>query len=336
MNISVKMDWHKVIFALMLGFILIAGIYDFLTKDVVIHLDGKTQQVRTSSKNVEELLQEKGIIVSKKDNINIKPNERLKDGMQIRIRRAFKINFVDSNESKVYETSAKNVKAFLEENNIKVSKLDRISKNLKSTIKADDTLTIIRVKEEIQKIRQQVPYQIKTIQDANLDIGQKVTFKEGQAGLKEISYKVTIENGQPLKKDILSETILSNPQDKVVKIGTRQMLVSSRGSYKFRHVLDMSATAYTSSFKDTGKRPGDRGFGVTRSGTKARVGVIAVDPRIIPLGTKVYIESPHINMVAIAEDTGGAIKGNKIDIYMNDQSTVDRFGRKKVRVYVLE
>ena len=73
---------------------------------------------------------------------------------------------------------------------------------------------------------------------------------------------------------------------------------------------------------------------ITSTGTKPRWGVIAVDPNVIPYGTKVYI--PQFNQVFVAEDTGSAIKGNKIDIFMNSKSEALNWGRRNIDIYVLK
>ncbi len=95
----------------------------------------------------------------------------------------------------------------------------------------------------------------------------------------------------------------------------------------------------TASFADTGKRPGDSGFGITATGATVRKGIIAVDPRVIPLGTRVYVEvlgSAADYGYAVAADVGGAIKGNKIDVYLTSTGAVNAWGVKKVKVYVLK
>ena len=72
---------------------------------------------------------------------------------------------------------------------------------------------------------------------------------------------------------------------------------------------------------------------------RAQRGVVAVDPRVIPLGTRLYIETADGSYIygnAVAGDTGGAIKGNKIDLFMNSYSECMQFGRRTVNVYILD
>lgn len=99
-------------------------------------------------------------------------------------------------------------------------------------------------------------------------------------------------------------------------------------------VLSSTLTAYTAGRESTGKTPSHPQYGVTYSGAKAEEGrTIAVDPAVIPLGSTVYIEGIGLRK---AEDTGSAIRGAKIDIFMEDVSEAMDFGVKKnVKVYVL-
>lgn len=99
-------------------------------------------------------------------------------------------------------------------------------------------------------------------------------------------------------------------------------------------VLSTTLTAYTSGYESTGKTPGHPAYGITYSGSKAEEGrTVAVDPSIIPLGSTVFIEGIGVRK---AEDTGSAIKGSKIDVYMKDLDQAQNFGVKRnVKVFVL-
>ena len=92
--------------------------------------------------------------------------------------------------------------------------------------------------------------------------------------------------------------------------------------------FEMEATAYTDDVESQGKWVGQ-----TASGMKPQVGVVAVDPKVIPLGTKLYVEGYG---ECVAGDTGGAIKGNKIDLFMDTREECIEFGRQVVRVRIVE
>lgn len=99
-----------------------------------------------------------------------------------------------------------------------------------------------------------------------------------------------------------------------------------------KRVLDVVATAYAPGPHDNGKWGN-----LTHIGTNVRPGIIAVDPNVIPLRSKVYIEFPDGHgTYAVAEDTGGAIKGNRIDIAMWTVAEAYDFGMQKVKVTVLD
>lgn len=123
-------------------------------------------------------------------------------------------------------------------------------------------------------------------------------------------------------------------------LATSSQLMTSRSKdFAYKNSYVMIATAYDLSFASTGKMPGMPGYGLTASGTKARVGAVAVDPEVIPLGTKLYIENADGTGgygYAVAEDKGSAIKGYRVDLFFNTYQECIDFGRRRVIVYVLE
>jgi 3D (Asp-Asp-Asp) domain-containing protein len=123
----------------------------------------------------------------------------------------------------------------------------------------------------------------------------------------------------------VGQTLQIPAQDSVLEVIRNQPV---------QKVLTTTLTAYTAGPESTGKTPSHPAYGITSSGTKAKEGrTIAVDPKVIPIGSVVYIEGIGIRT---AEDTGSAIKGSRIDIFMNDVNEARKFGVKKnVKVYVL-
>jgi 3D (Asp-Asp-Asp) domain-containing protein len=128
------------------------------------------------------------------------------------------------------------------------------------------------------------------------------------------------KNGKIISKKVLWTK--KEPGEPAIIHIARDGYATTRGSFNRVKVLDMEATAYSS--EETSNR--------TATGRPTGYGVVAVDPRIIPLGTKLYIEGYGF---AVAGDTGGAIKGMKIDLGMMNLAECRKFGRRKVRVHVL-
>jgi 3D (Asp-Asp-Asp) domain-containing protein len=140
---------------------------------------------------------------------------------------------------------------------------------------------------------------------------------------------------QPEQLPIGSCILVPSPKPQAVAALSMQDLpVNAPAPVHFAKTLICKLTAYGPGYVSTGKRPGDPGYGVTASGASAREGrTIAVDPRVIPIGSRVYIEGIGYR---IAEDTGSAIKGEHIDVFFNDDRTATVFGvRRGVRVYIL-
>lgn len=120
---------------------------------------------------------------------------------------------------------------------------------------------------------------------------------------------------------------LSSPAIKSSKKAT-----GTSGSYSGWKKLYVESTGY-STYENGDKLSGRKWGGLTKSGTTPKWGTLAVDPNVIPLGSKVYI--PEFNMVFTAEDTGSAILGNKVDIFFNSVNEANKWGRQSgVEVYV--
>ncbi len=322
---------------LLLGLISIQNIMD---KEITIKDKDKLVTIHTISSRVDSALRKADIELSEHDRLSIESGDKLEDGMTIEIYRAFPMIINVDGEDVEVLTSYNKVSQVLDQHDIELGDNDRVEPSLEEEMEANDTINVIRVKEELTRKTEEIPYKSIIKYNDSMDFNKQQRVQEGKTGEKEVEYKIVYENDQEISKEIIEENIIEEPIDEIIEKGSEKYLVASRGQVvRYKKVLTMSATAYDLSYESTGKNPGDQYYGITRSGTKARPGVVAVDPRVIPLGTKLYVESldgTGSYGFASAEDTGGAIKGNKIDLFMESSSAVWKYGRRNVRVYVLE
>ncbi len=246
---------------------------------------------------------------------------------QVSIRPAIPVHLTVAGEERTVETSALTVQDMLTELQIELGDKDLLSVPLDSVVSAGMRVLLTRRSEQTITSREEVPYQTLKREDATLRIGETSVVQEGAPGVLEVIRKVYLENGEEVKSELLEEKIITPPIDQVVAYGT--LGVVSRGGEEYRYTaeLELTATGYTA-----GKESNPDGNGYTYTGMKAVRGVVAVDPRVIPLYTRLYIEGYG---PAIAADIGGAIQGNRIDLCFDSVSEALEWGIRPVKVYVL-
>lgn len=248
---------------------------------------------------------------------------------------------IDNNGTvKTYKTSCKTVKELLSDLKIKVDDDDIVIPNLDTELKSEGKISIIKV--DVKVIEKEVEAPFKTIKKKNKELTHKQSkiLIQGVNGKNKVKCKEYYAGDKLIKEEVIHVETIVKPIDQVFEEGTKDVFTNDRGDFTARKAIKMVATAYEAGPRSTGKRPGDKGYGITASGARAKRGTVAVDPRVIPLGTKLYIKSltpgvPDYGF-AIAQDTGGAIKGNKIDLFMDTVWECLQFGRRPVMVYILK
>jgi uncharacterized protein YabE (DUF348 family) len=317
--------------------------YSLFETTVIINDNGNAVTQKTMKYTIKEVLVQKGINLGPYDEINLDLNSKIQRTMvnDIYIKRAVPIGiYVDGKEDTIY--SAKNtVLEALQNSQFKLNFYDKlIGAKLTDRLQEGMKLSLIKVDDKIITEKESVAYTTIKRESSELESGEEKIVKKGAEGQKEKTFRIMYQNGKEIARQLISECLIVPPVDKVVEFGNKYSHRVSRGGViRFKKTLDVRATAYTASFADTGKHPWHPEFGITRTGIRAKRGIIAVDPRVIPLGTKVYVEiagdTPDYGY-ALCADTGGAIKGNIIDLYFEDQETVDNWGVRKAKVYILE
>lgn len=251
------------------------------------------------------------------------------------------VTLVVKGEETTVSTFKNNVKDLLEEQNIKYDSNDIVSKPLDAKLTDRMNIEVIDVTVDTIKETKQVDFEVQFVEDSNLEKGTTKIQQEGITGANELIYTVTYHNGKQVDKQFVEELVSVEPKSKIVRKGTKVevQVASSRGESSRGVISKVNATTTsTNSISSKGRHmkvvaTAYSGDTITSTGTTPKWGTIAVDPSVIPYGTKVYI--PQFDMTFVAEDTGSAIRGNKIDIFMPDSSKVDSWGRKTIDIYIV-
>jgi len=176
-----------------------------------------------------------------------------------------------------------------------------------------------------------IEYKQMRVANSKLAVGETKLTQAGVEGVAEDVYSVELLGEEIVDKSLVSTAVAKEPVNEIVEYGTKNK--SDKG-FTYSKMITVKATAYESTFGSRNGRPG-----ITASGLPLKVGMIAVDPRIIPLGTNCYIEDPNgvYNFgYVLAADTGGAIKGNRIDVCVPTYNDAIQFGVRNLNVYILD
>ncbi|MGB3100446.1 MAG: ubiquitin-like domain-containing protein [Psychrobacillus psychrotolerans] len=303
-------------------------------RQIKISVDGEIQTLTTTEDLVSEILAKANVAVTEHDAITPAADAEVGPDNNIAIEKAFEITLLDGGEEKKVRSTSTTVADFLKQQNIQLSEFDRVEQKMDESIVPNSIIQVVRVEKVTDVVEEATNFAVETKKEDSLLKGKEKVVQQGVNGTVSRTYEVVKENGKEISRNMMSEKIIKEPTKKVVAVGTKVMTASvSRGTNSAAapsggKEFYVTATAYTAYCNGCS--------GVTATGmnlkTNPNLKVIAVDPSVIPLGSKVWVEGyGH----AVAGDTGGVIKGNKIDLFMASKSQAYDFGRKKVRVKVL-
>jgi uncharacterized protein YabE (DUF348 family)/3D (Asp-Asp-Asp) domain-containing protein len=324
-------------------------LYGTAIKSVSVVLDGKEISMLTRQSDLQHLLDEQAISIGENDRVSTQLDASIKNGDRITIETTLPIKLTADGQTKTLYTTGKTVGSALQELSIALGTDDRISPSLDSELSRHSAIKIVRVKKEQEN--QTVPIAFTTEQkiDGTLLKGKEQTIQEGKAGTKLIQKQRIYEDGTLVAEHVVKEVVQTASIKKLVAVGSKKPTVVKLSAtspevdsvfkngiqFGYKSIINnVTLTAYANDFASTGKEKSDPGSGITYSGTTVKEGrTIAVDKNVIPIGWWVYIEGIGFRR---AEDTGGAIKGNKIDVYYESSDYANKFGLKRgYTVYVI-
>lgn len=320
---------------MMLVMVIITGASLATGKDVILDINGRERHIVTYAVTVSEFLEKEKIELKEKDLVEPSLPTKLLDGTRITITSPKSYTIYDAKKTSIKMAKGNTPREILNYLGIEISPLDRVEPGLDEVIDKKE-IKITRITKETKEVNEVVPFDVLENINKELEEGKNNVVTAGVDGLRRDTIETTYENGTPMSSVVLKSELVNEPVAEVREIGTKK--VETFESEKIGDISDIKgdvAAVYTLEATAYDPTAGSK----TALGTRARVGAVAVDPKVIPLGSKLYIESmdgwPSYGY-AVAEDTGGAIKGKRIDLFFNSNAEANRFGRRNVKVYVLK
>ena len=291
-----------------------------IARRITVKFDGKTKVVNTNLDTPQEIIKLAGTDLRPGDGYNVLGhNPRLQDGSVIEVLRCKTFTLHRNNEVKRYTSHKQTVGEALSSIGV-VTEHKLVHPATKSSLEDNMHIYVIKPGEQFTYTEVVTEAPIEYHDDVNMAYGKEEVLFEGKTGLATVVSKSYRNEDGGYNMIELSRKEKLKPQKRIVKRGADMAINTPNGLKRYSKKIRCEATAYT----HTGER--------TCTGIMPYRGVVAVDPRYIPLGTKMYI--PGYGM-GLAADTGGAIKGHIIDIFVDSESEAYRWGRRNVDVYIL-
>lgn len=302
----------------------------------------RIKHVESESQDVAVILQEAQAFLGEHDRYSV---EETDEGTKITIERAQRVTVIVKNQIKTFYTMGGTVEDLLKEHKIGRQDPWRVDVDLTTKTRDGMTIRVDFMETRSDSVERPLAYKTLYCEDPSMEEGQTELLFEGVNGVQETITTRTFVNGVMESMTVAEnvEVIPATPQ--IVAVGTGEkvgqgrqfplfgdkVIITKEGKPLYYSHMDIfEATGYTAWIDDV--------TGTTACGTPARVGAVAVDPRVIPYFTKMYIVSEdgvYDYGEASAEDCGGVIKGKIIDLFFDTEGECWQFGRRDIKVYFL-
>lgn len=240
------------------------------------------------------------------------------------IRRAVPVEVVTQHHRFRTWTTAYHVKEVLSRLHVALSPLDVVKPGLDALIRRPTIINVLHRWFVTRELTSTVPFSTVYQSDANMYVGNRSILTTGRTGQRVETLKVLMQDGKPIRTTVASDRVVDPPVNELIAVGTEDTISRGGQVIQFTREVNMVATGYYPSPTWSS--------GYTATGTRAQYGVVAVDPSVIPLGTRLYIPGYGL---AVAEDTGSAIVGDRIDLCFNSEAQALAWGRQAVQVFVV-
>ncbi len=312
--------------------------------------DGEnTYTVRTLSNNVTSVLS--GLKL-KSNSYNIKNTSVAGRTTSVEIAYTFPVYVTNNNKTTEIETTKSTVAEILKLAGYTVDQYDFVQPAADTVVEETVYIDYTDIGYASGTYTESIPFQTETVYSSAKEKGVVTTAQAGKNGVREVSFTEKLVNGVSVEKTVTASTVVTQPVNAKKIVGTKEVVKAVKTSadvkaisvlkpssaieldvngnpVKYKSKMTVRATAYTY----TGHR--------CSTGVSPKPGYIAVNPKVIPYGTKMYIKSPNGSIIygyAVAADTGGFIRKHPtgVDLFLTSESACRSFGVRSMEIYILE
>lgn len=285
---------------------------------IILEDGGVRATLYSSAATVGAALYQAGIQLYRADRVYPDPATPLQNGLHIRTERSIPMSVrVDGHVLRT-RTHRSRVGEVLADLGVTLNGQDYATPSLEASLNDVDEIRVYRVTESVIVEQSPIPFDSVWQADPNSEIDTQSLLQEGDPGVLERRIRLRYEDGQVVERRVEGESVVLAPVSRVMGYGTKiivRQLATESGTVEYWRVFRMLATSYSAG--TAGVSPSASYYGRTATGMVMRHGIVAVDPRVIPLRTEVYVPGYG---VGYAGDTGGAIKGKRIDLGYDDSN----------------
>ncbi len=286
----------------------------------------------TTAPTLGEALRQAGLVVYLGDYVSPDLGTPVMPGWQVYIRRSVPATITVDGKTIHTRTRGDTIAALLLQEGIELKNQDYAIPAATSRVSSNISVQVMRVREDIIVESESIPYETVWQADPTMEIDQRSTVQAGISGTKKRQIRIRFENGREVRRQLDREWIDAAPVTQLIAYGTKivmhDLTLPDQRVVQYWRKLRVLATSYTAA--TSGKPRTHPEYGITYSGMKAGVGIIAVDKTVINLRSQVYVPGYGL---AVAGDTGGRIKGRRIDLGYDEDNLVLWY--KWVDIYLL-
>lgn len=298
---------------------------------ITVHDEGQVAMFYTTAPTVGEALHRIGVTLYLADGVEPALGDRITAGTNVYLDRSIPATVQVDGRTLHTRTHRERVDEVLADLNIVLTGQDYALPPVDAPLEEDATVRIVRVTERFEIQQDPIPFELAWQPDPDLEIDHQRLLQEGARGIRERRIRVRYEDGVEVSRKTENVYVAVPPTTKIMGYGTKivvRTMDTPDGPIEYWRTIRMLATSYSASTAGTPVTA--PWYGRTRCGEMMRFGIVAIDTRLVSLRTHVYV---HDYGVGYACDTGGAIKGRRIDLGYDDDNL--RLWYRWVDVYLL-